>query len=101
MRTTKNAVKMRTAPVRLQVAPRVGQRTWRSSNHAPLKYLPAATNGRSRIEALGRFDVDDGLTVTFSLVGLVFFDDAADDAFMRVTFLPVSLFVATCVDSPN
>lgn len=43
--TAKNSENKITASVKLQVAGRFGQRTWRSSRHAPVKY-PTFSSGR-------------------------------------------------------
>lgn len=66
MTTTKNAVNAIKAPVMPQVLLRSGQRTWRSSAHAPLKYRPKATNGFAMPLAERFFVV---FSVTSALVG--------------------------------
>lgn len=68
---TKKAVNAINAPVICQVCERFGQRTWRSSYHAPAKYSP---NARSGLRRGGRAPVsvsrESGLTAgaTLSLV---------------------------------
>lgn len=75
-----------TASVRLQVARRFGQRTWRSSYQAPAKYAPIAANGFLRLALPSPFE--DGLaSITF------FFGVFASAALMRVTLLVLSVFL--------
>lgn len=83
--TTKNAVKISTAPVKLQVARRFGQRTWRSSYHAPLKYPPIENS------VFINFDFgSEAIFLTafgFLTVAFAFLTGLASVALMRVTFV--------------
>lgn len=60
MITTKNRVNPISAAVIPHVALRSGQRTCRSSYHAPLKYVTVAVNGVATAFSERRFDVTIG-----------------------------------------
>lgn len=94
MSATKKPVNAKSAAVMLQVARRFGQRTWRSSSHAPLKYPPIALKGF--LDPV--FLVAAGVLAFASLV-LTFGFGAVSLALTRTTvdcdFLVVLLFVGT------
>ena len=87
-----------TANVRPQVAPRVGQRTIRSSAQAPLKYPPMANKVLMKgfVGAVRSF-----FTTLVFVVFLGTFDGADDDALMRVTLGAVATIAFLFLFLPN